>query len=572
MKKIIIMSILQLIVTAAFAQNLTVKGRVTGEDSIPVASANIVLQNANNEIIAGVETDANGEFILQNLITSENYKLSISFVGYETQEFDFEKPTKDIDLGNIVLFKAAIELQGAEIKARTTKMFDDRRIVYPTQKQKEVTGDGISLLNAMKLPRLSVVPGSTMIQYWGRGDLKLYINDNEATVKQIRNLSPKDIVSVEYIDRPSVEYGTDVGLVIKYITKKVERGITNSISVDKTLNRNRGSADIETRTNYKNSEFAVNYNFNYNKSKHFNVEKTDETFNLDNGVFHRNEITTGRTGSRINNDFALAYIYSRPKKERFYIKAEYSAENTPSDNKTSVFYNSGIRNDTTNKYNLSSGKDKTYKSAVYYRKYFGEKQFITLYSTYYSTQLKSLNNYRELNNASAVINDITNNVDAKSQGIFIQALYSIKFSDKITFRTVLYHQYTNAKNTYTGTSSGLSNVKRNVTTTQNQLSGSFGNFYIDLYFLLHRNYTKVSDEYKYVRFEFNPYISGRYVFNDRNYLGFSFSFNSIRPGIADLSTATQVIDEIQIRRGNPALKQGYALGPGIRRDYRIGEI
>jgi hypothetical protein len=570
--RFIIACLMQFTAITAFAQNFSIKGKIIAEDSVAIVSANIVLQNAENEIAAGTETNKTGDFILQNIIAGNDYKLTISFVGYETLEFDFEKPTKDIDLGAIVLFNSATELEGAIVKSTKAKITDDRRIIYPSQKQLEITADGISLLNAMKLPNLSVVPGSTDITFWGKGSLKFYINDNEATIKQIRNLSPKDILQIEYIDRPSIEYGITEGLVIRYITKKTERGVTNSVSVDKALNRNSGSVDVESRINYKNSEFAVNYDVGYEKSKHFHITKTDETFHLNNGTLHRNETTTGVTETSVNNNVALAYIYSRPKKERFYIKADYSSENIPNSNTTSVLYNSGIRNDTTNKHNLSSNKDKTYTSAIYYRKYFGEKQFVTFYSTYYYARLNHLNNYKELNNTSAIVNDITNNVDGKSQGLYTQALYYIQFSDKITFRTALLNQYTNAKNTYTGTSASFSNVKRNLTTFYNQLSGSFGNLYLDLYLQLYRNHTDISDEYKYTRFEFSPYLTGRYVFNDRNYIGFYFSANSIRPSVADLSTATQIIDEIQVRRGNPNLKTGYDLTPGFNGNIGIGKF
>ncbi|MDR1198715.1 MAG: TonB-dependent receptor family protein [Prevotellaceae bacterium] len=569
MKKIrfiVAVCIVQFVVNAVFAQNISIKGKLIDEDSIPVVSANIVLQNENNEKVAAMETNHAGDFSMQNILSGINYKLTISYLGYETQEFDFEKPTKNIDLNTITLFKTTTELEGAVVKSVKAKITDDRRIVYPTQRQLEITADGITLLNAMKLPNLTVIPGSTDVRYWGRGDFKFYINDNEATVKQISALSPKDIVSVEYIDRPGIEYGMTEGLVIKYITKKIERGVTNSLSIDKYLNRNSGEADMESRINYKNSEFAVNYDAGYGKSRHFNVTKTDETFNLTDGVLHRNEIATGYDGevaTNVKHDIALAYIYSRPQKERFYIKAEYASYNSPTNTETSVLYNSGLRNDTTNKYNAVSNNDKTYTAAIYYRKYFGEKQFITLMSNYYNSQLNKLSNYRELNGASAVINDITANVDGKSQGFYAQALYSLQFSDKISFTTALLNQYTNAKNTYTGDVSSFSNVKRNLTTFYNQLSGSFGKFYVDLYLILLRNRTDISDSYGYVRFEFNPDISGRYVFNDRNYIGFGFSFYTVRPRIADLSTATQIIDEIQVRRGNPKLKSGYGLGPDL---------
>lgn len=64
------------------------------------------------------------------------------------------------------------------------------------------------------------------MRYWGKGNLRYYINDTKATVSQIRALLPKDIVRVEYIDSPGLEYQEqeDVGLVIRVITKKRNKG------------------------------------------------------------------------------------------------------------------------------------------------------------------------------------------------------------------------------------------------------------------------------------------------------------------------------------------------------------
>ena len=572
MKKFFIICLTQFIAVGTFAQGIKITGKTVDEDSIPVVSANIVLHNADNQLIQGVETNDAGEFTLQNLSGGGDYKLTVSFIGYENQEFDFEKPQKDIDLQTVILFKSSTELEGVVVKSAKTRILDDRRIIYPTQKQLQITADGVSLLNAMKLPQLSVVPGTTEVTYWGRGDLKFYINDNEATVKQVRALSPKDIASVEYIDRPNIEYGAGTGLVIKYITKKTERGVTNSINVDKPLNRNYGSVDVESRINYKNSEFAVNYDAKYDKSKHFHITKTDETFNLNSGTLHRNETTTNAFGTSVNNDIALAYIYSRPQKERFYIKTQYSALNAPNTNRASVLYHSGIRNDTTNKYNWSSRKNKTFTSALYYRKYFSEKQFLTLHSTYYSTRLYNMNNYMEIDNNNTAVNNISNNVDANSQGLYAQALYGITFSDKIKLTTALLNQYTNAKNTYTGTNASYSNVKRNLTTFYNQLSGSFGKLYLDLYLSLRRDAVDISAQYKYTRIAFDPYLSGRYVFNDRNYIELSMGFGFERPSIADLSDATQIIDDVQSRKGNPSLKTGYSLYPGLNGNIGIGKF
>jgi hypothetical protein len=321
--------------------------------------------------------------------------------------------------------------------------------------------DGITLLSAMKLPKLSIVPATTEIKYRGEGTLLFYINDRIATIKQVRALSPKDITQIEYIDVPDLEYGPSVGLVIKYVTKPIERGLTTSMSIDKPLNRNNGEIDIISRFNYKNSEFSINYDGHYKKSRHFDARKTDEIFNLSSGILYRNEDEISQNRKETTNDIALLYLYNRPRKLSFYVQAEYAVTNSPYLNSTSVLYNSGIRSDTTLKYNFMSSKDKTYLTALGFIKHFSNTQYLYITGDYYITHTDSYNNYKEVNNAITQT-DIQTDINDKSYGIRGTVTYSIKFSDKIRLQTMLLDAYNNVKDIYSGTTSSNSHVIRNI--------------------------------------------------------------------------------------------------------------
>ncbi|MDR2651626.1 MAG: outer membrane beta-barrel family protein, partial [Prevotellaceae bacterium] len=484
--------------------------------------------------------------------------------------FDIEKFNKTIDLDTVVLFTATTELEGAVVKSTKAKIKEDRRIMYPTQQQIKTTADGITLLSVMKLPKLTIIPATTDVKYWGSGTLLFYINDRPATIKQVRALSPKDIVQVEYIDVPGLEYGTGVGLVIKYITKPTERGITTSISIDKPLNRNNGEVDIISRFNYKNSEFSINYDAGYTKSRHFDARKTDETFNLPNGVLYRNGDEISQKRKETTNDIALLYMYNRPRKETFYIQAEYAFTNSPYNNSTSVLYNSGLRNDTTLKYNFLSQKDKTYSTEFGFIKYFGSAQYLYITGSYYKTHTDSYNNYKEVDNATT-LTDIQTDITDKSYGIRSTVTYSIKFSDKIRLQTMLLDAYNNIKDIYTGTMSSNSHVIRNVAVFLTRLSITYGKFTSNVKFDIHRSSKRIGDESE-TEYSIEPTIDGRYLFNDRNYIGFRLNMFKNLPQLYHLTDATQVIDEFQVRRGNPSLKSGLIFDPVLNGNLGIGKF
>lgn len=86
------------------------------------------------------------------------------------------------------------------------------------------------------------------------------------------------------------------------------------------------------------------------------------------------------------------------------------------------------------------------------------------------------------------------------------------------------------------------------------------------------NHTDIKGYRENTRIEPGISANGRYNFSNRNYAGLSLSGYLTSPSVEDLSTATQVIDEIQVRKGNPGLKKGHTVSCHLNGGFGTGNF
>ena len=114
--------------TSLLAQNVSLKGRVTDQDGEPLVGATIYLQ----EVKKGTTANFNGMYQFSNL-TSGNYTLSVSFIGYETstldvrldhsmENVDFSLASRDVVLEGLVVTAQKREQSIKEIPAAMTSL------------------------------------------------------------------------------------------------------------------------------------------------------------------------------------------------------------------------------------------------------------------------------------------------------------------------------------------------------------------------------------------------------------------------------------------------------------------
>ncbi|HIG33239.1 MAG TPA: TonB-dependent receptor, partial [Flavobacteriales bacterium] len=210
-----------------------IKGSISGKiiDSKtgnPLEYASISLTNTSwGKIIEGTITDAKGRFYM-NKIRSGKYQISVSYLGYDIQNIDFEltKKKPDIKLDNILLATNAEMLSEVNIEAEKV-IYETRidKIVYNAEHDlNDSENDATDVLR--KAPLLSVdldgnvsLRGSRNIKFLVNGKASSFFSSDVATALQM--IPANQIKTVEVITSPGAKYdGEGDAGIVNIITKK----------------------------------------------------------------------------------------------------------------------------------------------------------------------------------------------------------------------------------------------------------------------------------------------------------------------------------------------------------------
>ena len=203
--KPIIALILSLFTAAIFAQT-EINGLVI-DQNMPIAYANIILKNSNNEIVTGVTSDFDGYFTINT--KKGNYKLTISYVGYTNYNKDINLEN-NINLGVVTLQEDASQLDEVVITSRK-KLIEQKadRVVFNVENS--ITASSGDALDALKVaPGLQVQNG--IIKMFGKGTPRVMVNNkmvpltNEELIGYLNSLSASDIKKIEIIATPPAQY------------------------------------------------------------------------------------------------------------------------------------------------------------------------------------------------------------------------------------------------------------------------------------------------------------------------------------------------------------------------------
>jgi len=222
----------------------------TGE---PLEYASISLTNIRwSKIVEGTISDDKGKFFM-NKIRSGKYRISVSFIGYEPQEIDFEltKRKPDVKLADILLVynsKMLSEVKITEQKPIYENKID--KIVYNAEHDmNEGLIDATDVLR--KAPLLTVdlegevsLRGSKNIKFLVNGKASSFFTSDIATALQM--IPADEIKSVEIITSPGAKYDGegDAGIVNIITKRKVIDGYKSTLSSAFGTRMNRQNANL----------------------------------------------------------------------------------------------------------------------------------------------------------------------------------------------------------------------------------------------------------------------------------------------------------------------------------------
>lgn len=240
-----------------FAQQIQLKGTIRNSENHPIEFANIVLQTADSAMVAGTTSDLKGRFELAG-ITSGTYRLSVSSMGYRTQEIWLEALDRSRNLGEILLEEEAFSLENVTVTASAQRNEVDKKVIYPSERQQEASANGVELLQQLMLPRIQIDPVNNTVKIPGDGEVQMRINGVKVSAQEVRALRPDEVVRVEFHDNPGLRYG-NAEIVIDYIVRRPETGGNFGLEIKQSPHVAWGNYEGNVKINHKKSEFSTNF-------------------------------------------------------------------------------------------------------------------------------------------------------------------------------------------------------------------------------------------------------------------------------------------------------------------------
>jgi outer membrane receptor protein involved in Fe transport len=423
------------------AQDVIQKGhaRVFGaiidaESNQPVEFANVALIDPQtSKPVDGSVADDKGKFNI-NKVPEGTYNVSISFIGYETQEIKNITVDKkgDVNLGIVKLSTGSKILKEVVVEGQK-ELIEERvdRTIYNAEN--DATSRGGDATDVLKrVPMLSVdLDGNVSLR--GSSNVTVLINNKPSTIMAssiadaLKQIPADQIKSVEVITSPSAKYDAEgTGGIINIITKK------NTLQ-GATLN-------IDAGVGVRGSNLGLNGNYRTGKMG-FSLGGFGRAMYNVNGSFENSQLTNGqylnlqRADTRSNGlfgNYTLGWDYDIDKKNSLAASVRFGARN----NKTyqddlltesytnDVFNSSTLRDVVTN--DLSNTVDVNLTYTHLYEKPQKEFSLMALYSK--NNRNNDFNNLTKEENGTEITKGYINLNDAYNQEITIQADFQTPIS------------------------------------------------------------------------------------------------------------------------------------------------
>lgn len=533
----------------AQAQNLSIKGRVTDASQQAILAANVSLWTTDSTLVTGVTSDAQGKFALGR-IRQGNYRLSVSFIGYQTENI-LVVLNKSLDMGDVQLQEDAVSLEEVTVSASNVLQRVDRQIILPNESQLKRSFGAYDLLDNLGIARLQVDKFSNSMSISGGGAVQTRVNGIKVTDKELAAIRAKDILRVEFIEDPGKRYGDEeLGAVINIILRQRETGGVVNFQFSDSPHTLWGENFVAAKFNYKNSEWGLDF-FNKNGRYHSRVE-SHETFNLGNRVVDRIKAGVEDESTTLNliNNLNLTYNLTKPDKYVFNAIFRNSINNVPYQNELNKMWAVGseeyiFSNSHTHSTSYSPALD------LYFQYTLPHRQSLQLNVT--GTLIQTTNNrkYREYKTADAPLADIATLVDGNKHSIIGEAIYEKDFK-RVKLNGGARHYQMRTENKYRGSNPTTSEMDQAQTAAFLEVQGKVKDFSYAGSVGMTRAWFKEGNE-SHTYYTFTPTVRLSYNLNKWGFLRYRFNISPAIPSLSSLTDVEQAIDTIQIVRGNPLL-------------------
>ena len=570
MKRILFaIMLLGCMIQGVFAQNLEIKGMVrNGRDKAPLEFANVVLQTADSVFITGTTTDGKGRFMLDK-VKAGDYLLAVSSLGYETQYIALDGFNKSIDLKEILMEDAPVSLDGVTVSASNTSSRSDRKLIFPSDRQVKASTNGMDLLQQLMLPKITVNPMSNEIKVPGNGEVQLRINGVKVELDEIKALLPADIIRIEFHDNPGLRY-RNAEVVLDYIVRRPETGGNFSVDMSQGVNALWGEHRVSGKINHKKSEFGASYRIGprdfYGMSR-----DNEEIFHLADGtVLHRKETGDPSHASMFMHNLNLNYSVQDPEKYLFNATFRYWNNHQPHWDYRGILSNLDNPDDYVDMVDLNSSDNQVPALDLYYQRNLKNDQTLVfnVVGTYNRT---SSHRFYQESRGEELLTDINNRVSGKKYSLIGESIYEKKLANGNSLSGGVWHTQSFSDNEYRNGHDYDTHMDQSASSIYGEFKGKVRKLDYMLGVELARLYYKQegtddSDQF----YTFNPRFTLQYALPGQSFIRLKGYVGNLSPSLGNLNAVEQVIDSLQLQRGNPRLESYMSYLLDLNYEYQKG--
>ena len=546
--KAMIMFISMLLVQSMTMASNRISGRVVDDDDTsPLIGATVVLSDDSGKQVMGVTTDTDGRFELKEVMTG-NYTLQCSYVGYDTFIMVLKQLERNTDLGEIRLKPASEMLDEVVVKSERVVQKIERQLVMPTSAQKKAATNGVSLLQHLQIPGLSVNAIEKNISTNYGESVQLRINGVEVTQAEVIAIRPEDVVRVEVHEQPGLRYG-GAAAVVDYIVRRRESG--GNVSADFTNGISPlgfGNYQLSGKYHQGKSSFTALAQWS-RRDLEWNRENEEMFYYPDKVITNRETVSAP---NRIKYDYittSLNYNYTNGEKSMLNIAFRNNTQDIPygfTDRNT-------ILHQEDKEYEVKDREQsKTHIPSLdaYYQLNLKNDQH--LYFDVVGTYLKS-NNQRtySMTEAGRTPVEIHSKTEGDKYSIIGEAIYETPLWGG-KFSTGMKHNQATMDNVYDGDERTKVSMNTAETSFFTEYQRKMGKLNYTLGVGTLRTSYKQGDGSQ-EKYFFRPALNLSYQLG-KVFLRYNASLSGYAPSLSALSDVQQQMDAYQVRRGNPSLK------------------
>lgn len=432
-----------------------------------------------------------------------------------------------------------------EVTVRASKVVNkpDGMVIYPTDSQRQASTNGYSFLEKLTLPNLRIDNiNHTISAIDNRGGVQLRINGIIVDKTEMTALDPKDILRIDFIDKPGVRYGESLAYVINIITRRNDSGYSVGTDITSAITTIQGDGMAYGKWNKGKSEWSVSYDINGGKSKGSKILQTANYTLTDGSIYtiERNDVETLR--KYISHNAKLTYNWADSTATVFQTSLSGALNKTPDNYSIKEIIDGNHSYKATSR---DGSKDLSPVLDLYFFRQLTPKQSITANAvgTFISTKTNSF--YDE---GTPYIY----NVDGKSASLLSEMIYENRLKP-FTLSAGLNYRYKHTRNDYTGDASARTKMNDNKLYAFGEIKGSIKQFQYALGTgVSYIHYTQ--NEHTYNFWTYRPKLTLTYNPSNELQMSYTFQMQERTSRIAMTSDAAIRTNSMEWTVGNPDLK------------------